>query len=220
MPVAPTSGVVSEGVRLPPLQTGLQTVWSSPYHTGLARQRLRRLHNTPRFPVMLWSLALSRPGQTGGPKVTSSQTFAPCRGDPTPSETAHPLRATGSHHPAKALSCPPAPPILFIGWLISRLDRMTPSLSLHPHYQASPLPRDGPPLCPTTGTQSLPVSADWDAPFRHTELAAVAPHPASGCPFSGRQVPRSVQEPKPSSRHLHAGHRLASNQVSARLIPG
>jgi len=55
MPVAPTSGVVSEGVRLPPLVTGLQAVWPSPYHADLARQRPRRLRDAPRFPVMLRS---------------------------------------------------------------------------------------------------------------------------------------------------------------------
>jgi hypothetical protein len=31
---------------------------------------------------------------------------------------------------------------------------------------------------------------------------------------------RSASKPKPSSRHLHAGHRLANRQAPARLIPG
>src|SRR5437879_6222914 len=30
---------------------------------------------------------------------------------------------------------------------------------------------------------------------------------------------RAAPEPRPSSRHLHAGHRLASRQAPARLIP-
>lgn len=51
-------------------------------------------------------------------------------------------------------------------------------------------------------------------------LAATAPsHLASGVSSSGDRFPRSMQEPKPSSRHLHAGHHLAGRQVSARLIP-
>ena len=35
-----------------------------------------------------------------------------------------------------------------------------------------------------------------------------------------RRFPRSTQEPAPSSRRLHAGHRLDSKQVTSRLIPG
>ena len=31
---------------------------------------------------------------------------------------------------------------------------------------------------------------------------------------------RSASKPRPSSRHLHAGHRLANKQAPARLIPG
>jgi hypothetical protein len=55
MPVAVTTGVVSQGVTFAPLETGLQAVWPSPYHAGLARQHLRRLRDTPRFPAMLLS---------------------------------------------------------------------------------------------------------------------------------------------------------------------
>jgi hypothetical protein len=40
---------------IPPLETGIQTVWPSPYHAGLAQQRLRCLRSVPRFPAMLWS---------------------------------------------------------------------------------------------------------------------------------------------------------------------
>jgi hypothetical protein len=36
---------------------------------------------------------------------------------------------------------------------------------------------------------------------------------------AGRQVHTFAQEPGPRSRHLHAGHRLASRQAPARLIP-
>jgi len=34
------------------------------------------------------------------------------------------------------------------------------------------------------------------------------------------RFPRSTPEPRPSSRHLHAGHHLANNQAPARLTPG
>jgi hypothetical protein len=44
--------------------------------------------------------------------------------------------------------------------------------------------------------------------------------PVSRPPRRGDRFPRSVQEPGPRSRHLHAGHRLASQQAPARLIPG
>jgi hypothetical protein len=53
-PQAPCRGVCA----LPPLETGIQAVWPSPYHAGLARPCLRRLLGIPRFPAML----LSPPG--------------------------------------------------------------------------------------------------------------------------------------------------------------
>ena len=58
MPVAPAPGALPGGVTFAPLETGFQAVWPSPYHAGLARQHLQRLHGTPRFPAML----LSPPG--------------------------------------------------------------------------------------------------------------------------------------------------------------
>jgi hypothetical protein len=39
-------------------------------------------------------------------------------------------------------------------------------------------------------------------------------------PRRGDRFPRSAQEPRPRSRHLHAGHHLANQQAPARLIPG
>ena len=36
----------------------------------------------------------------------------------------------------------------------------------------------------------------------------------------GDRFPRSAREPRPRSRHLHAGHHLANTQAPARLIPG
>ena len=39
-------------------------------------------------------------------------------------------------------------------------------------------------------------------------------------PCRGDRFPRSMQEPEPSSRHLHAGRHLGSQQAPPRLIPG
>jgi len=44
--------------------------------------------------------------------------------------------------------------------------------------------------------------------------------PLAGSPCRGDRFPRSMQEPRPRSRHLHAGHHLANQQAPARLIPG
>lgn len=63
----------------------LEAVWPSPYHAGLARQRLRRLLDLRAFPPCCCPLAVSRPGKAGGPEVTSFRTSAPCGGDLAPS---------------------------------------------------------------------------------------------------------------------------------------
>jgi hypothetical protein len=39
-------------------------------------------------------------------------------------------------------------------------------------------------------------------------------------PRRGDRFPRSMQQPEPSSRHLHAGRHLGSQQAPPRLIPG
>jgi hypothetical protein len=44
--------------------------------------------------------------------------------------------------------------------------------------------------------------------------------PPARSPCRGDRFPRSMQEPRPRSRHLHAGHHLANQQAPARLIPG
>jgi hypothetical protein len=44
--------------------------------------------------------------------------------------------------------------------------------------------------------------------------------PLARSPCRGDRFPRSMQEPRPRSRHLHAGHHLANQQAPARLIPG
>ena len=44
--------------------------------------------------------------------------------------------------------------------------------------------------------------------------------PLAGSPCRGDRFPRSMQEPEPSSRHLHAGRHPGSQQAPPRLIPG
>jgi hypothetical protein len=44
--------------------------------------------------------------------------------------------------------------------------------------------------------------------------------PLARSPCRGDRFPRSMQEPRPRSRHLHAEHHLANQQAPARLIPG
>jgi hypothetical protein len=61
---------------------------------------------------------------------------------------------------------------------------------------------------PRNGTQSLPVSAGWDSPYRHLP-AAVSCTPS--------HVPH--RSSRPDSRRLHAGHRLANKRAPARLFP-
>ncbi len=92
-----------------------------------------------------------------------------------------------------------------------------PPPSLRPHYQASSLPRGGPPLCP----------ASVLSPSRIGRLGISLPHATAGhCCATGRprarndRFPRSTPKPGPSSRHLHAGQHLGRKQVSPRLIPG
>jgi hypothetical protein len=62
------------------------------------------------------------------------------------------------------------------------------------------------------GTQRLAVSAAWRAPSRPGKKKSPEQyrHPPSRVPCESR---------RPGSRRLHAGHRLASKRVSARLIP-
>ena len=91
-----------------------------------------------------------------------------------------------------------------------------PPPSLHPRYRASPLPRDGPPLCP----------ASVLSPSRISRLGFSLPRTTAGHNRStGRprarddRFARSASEPGPSSRRLHAGHHLGSKRVAPRLIP-
>jgi hypothetical protein len=85
----------------------------------------------------------------------------------------------------------------------------------------SSLPWDGPPLCPTTGTQSLPVSADWDAPSRRARLAAAPDHirllavHSAGDRF---HVPR--KSPSQAGATSMPDTAWPVSRTPARLIPG
>src|SRR5215207_820789 len=83
---------------------------------------------------------------------------------------------------------------------------------LHPRYQASSLLRGGPPLCPASVRSPLAGLLLGDLP-----LPADGQTDQPAC--RGDRFPCSTQEPEPRSRHLHAGHHLASRQAPARLVP-
>ena len=65
----------------------------------------------------------------------------------------------------------------------------------------------------------------YSGPRGFNHLGNSLPRPAAGnprhWPAAARddRFPRSMQEPEPGSRHLHAGRHLGSKQVSPRLIP-
>ncbi len=66
----------------------------------------------------------------------------------------------------------------------------------------------------------------YSRPRGFNHLGNSLPRPAAGdlrhWPAAARddRFPRSMQEPEPGSRHLHAGRHLGSKQVSPRPIPG
>src|SRR5579862_7190451 len=87
-----------------------------------------------------------------------------------------------------------------------------PSPLLRPHYRASALLRDGPPPCPATV-----LCPSRRCPLGDLPLAASPPGRRQ---YRGDRFPRSVQEPRPGSRRLHAGRHLGSQQAPPRLVPG
>jgi hypothetical protein len=74
----------------------------------------------------------------------------------------------------------------------------------------APLPVLNPSRCCRFG--ALPL----DSPGGPRARPALSPVAGS----SGDRFPRSARDPASSSRHLYAGHHLASRQVPARLVPG
>ena len=97
-----------------------------------------------------------------------------------------------------------------------RAARTTRPLRSSPITGPSSLLRDGPPLCPASvlsPSRFPPLGAlPLDRPQATTAPLAAA--------YRGDRFPRSMQEPRPGSRHLHAGHHLANQQAPARLVPG
>jgi hypothetical protein len=77
--------------------------------------------------------------------------------------------------------------------------------------QASPLLRAGPPARAATVLST--------SPFQRLGALPLAPA-ICGRSISARLPVFPHASRRPGSRHLHAGHRLASKRVSARLIPG
>ena len=104
-----------------------------------------------------------------------------------------------------AHSIPPRAP------LVARTNFATdgPAPSLPLHYKGFITTMSRSECRPRNGTQSLAVPAAWDAPSRRR-------FPAGQCRGQPSHVPREGR--RPGSRRLHAGHHLASNRVSARLI--
>lgn len=79
---------------------------------------------------------------------------------------------------------------------------------------ASPPLRDGPPSSPRTGTPALTASTAWELSLRLVTST-------SDQHQLGEEFPSSVPKPRPSSRHLNAGHhRSRKNRTPLRLIPG
>ena len=109
----------------------------------------------------------------------------------------------------------PAPPTR--RRLTAKPARTTRPLRSSPITGPSPLTTRRSAPVPRTGTQPLAVPAAWGSPVRDRPRANTAPLARSPC--RGDRFPRSMQEPRPRSRHLHAGHHLANQQAPARLIP-
>ena len=78
------------------LETGLWTVWSSPYRAGLAGRDPKRLPIAPAFTACYGPVWLSPPGKP----VTQRPSFRTspiCDGDLAPGDTAHCARIAHAH---------------------------------------------------------------------------------------------------------------------------
>jgi hypothetical protein len=83
-------------------------------------------------------------------------------------------------------------------------------ITRHHRYYGAVRPCDPHRYSAPHGFSRLGVSLSRPGGQRPSERSAV----------SGHRFPRSMPEPGPNSRQLHAGHHLGSKQVSPRLIPG
>ena len=86
-----------------------------------------------------------------------------------------------------------------------------PAPSLHPRSRGFRATTGRSASAPRAGTQSLTVSAAWDAPSR--------PRPAGGWPCRGTPSHLPRRSRRPGSRRLHAGHPLPNQRAPARLLP-
>src|SRR5215472_11656998 len=108
-------------------------------------------------------------------------------------------------------SVPPAPAVAL------RPGPDGPSPWLHPHYRASQLLQDGPPLPPRPrysaprglAARGFSLSRS-DRPTSTVAARIAAPR---------RSFTRSTLAPEPGSRRLYAGCRLGSNQVAPKPVP-
>ena len=85
---------------------------------------------------------------------------------------------------------------------------MTRRPSLHSHYRSFVTTTNRSASAPRIGTRSLAVSATWDTPSRPLECGQYRNAPS----------PVPCETSRSGSRHLHAGHHLASKRMTARLI--
>jgi hypothetical protein len=98
--VVPASGVVPGGVKFAPLETRFQAVWFSPYHAGLARQRIRHLRCVPRVPTMLLSPPAFAFRLGGRPRGHLLPNLCPLRGRSSAELDGAPSRLTRLPFPA------------------------------------------------------------------------------------------------------------------------
>jgi hypothetical protein len=120
------------------------------------------------------------------------------------------------HHPLgdanRLWSAHLAPPSHHRRWLATKQTQVTRPLGSTPITGASSLLRGGPPLCPTSVRSPLQVRC------LGISLSRLPATPSSRrVEVTGSHVPH--KRLKPRSRHLHAGHHLASQPAPARLIP-
>jgi len=230
-PTAPAGTHTSRsGKSAPPRAPGTDARRSEqPY-----RPRWARLASSTRVRLSSVSRPPSLAAACSSPRTSGSRA---CRGSPagsprTPGSTPRrPLRPPCWPSPSATLPRPAAwksqtacrqasarsPAHPASPRLTAQASQDDPPPSLQPHYRAfiATTGRSAP--VPRIGTQPLADQPLGVLPSTHDR----GPHSATGRPRArDDRFPRSAPEPGPSSRHLHAGHRLANQQAPARLIPG
>ena len=113
---------------------------------------------------------------------------------------------TVSRHPALIIPSPfPAKPCLIARFLPSLVDQALrpddPTPSLHPHYR------------------DFNTTTSWSATVPRIGTLTLVGPPLGFLPYHRNdRFPRSTQEPGSGSRHLYAGRRPGSKQVSPGLL--